>query len=262
MTMCFQFSMLNIYHAYGCHLKGKAIIHRVVCYSVGPLYINNMQPSFNSLFLKKHTVYKIILIIYLGLHCCALPVIINSFFLFSHVLIWFPMFPMFQWCPQNIYITSPSSSILILWHAISIPQRWNGMGSMLPILIGAKGLFHLVNLFKGGMMFSLCICMNGWIFLLGLSPLFLNVKLFFLNILLLDFHGLLLPTFLIVLLFLVFLPLCFGHELKLCKFVQQIQSSKINLQTAKSTFGLSWQRFKNITMPTNKFLNAFNFNCP
>jgi hypothetical protein len=113
------------------------------------------------------------------------------------------------------------------------------MGSMLPILIGAKGLFHLVNLFKGGMMFSLCICMNGWIFLLGLSPLFLNVKLFFLNILLLDFHGLLLPTFLIVLLFLVFLPLCFGHELKLCKFVQQIQSSKINLQTAKSTFGLS-----------------------
>ncbi len=56
MTMCFQFSMLNIYHAYGCHLKGKAITHRVVCYSVGPLYINNMQPSFNSLFLKNHSV--------------------------------------------------------------------------------------------------------------------------------------------------------------------------------------------------------------
>jgi hypothetical protein len=26
-TMCFQFNMLNIYHLYGCHLKGRAIMH-------------------------------------------------------------------------------------------------------------------------------------------------------------------------------------------------------------------------------------------
>jgi len=40
-----------------------------------------------------------------------------------------------------------------------------------------------------------------------------------------DFHGLLIPTFLSVLLLLVFPPCVFIYELNLCTFVQQIQFS-------------------------------------
>jgi hypothetical protein len=56
--------------------------------------------------------------------------------------------------------------ISIMFHidAMAIQPRWNWLSSRLPILIGAKGLFHLVNLPNGELMFSLCIRMDGWIF--------------------------------------------------------------------------------------------------
>jgi hypothetical protein len=75
---------------------------------------------------------------------------------------------LFQWCPQEISMTSPSCSILMPWYAMVIQPRWNWLSSKLPILMGAKGLFHLVNLPNGGLMFSLCIHMDGWIFLFWL----------------------------------------------------------------------------------------------
>jgi hypothetical protein len=31
-TMCFQFIMLNFYHPYGCHLKGRAIMRPAACH--------------------------------------------------------------------------------------------------------------------------------------------------------------------------------------------------------------------------------------
>jgi hypothetical protein len=33
-TMRFQFSLLNIYHHYGCHLKGRAIMQRAACLDI------------------------------------------------------------------------------------------------------------------------------------------------------------------------------------------------------------------------------------
>jgi hypothetical protein len=32
--MRFQFSLLNIYHHYGCHLKGRAIMQRAACLDI------------------------------------------------------------------------------------------------------------------------------------------------------------------------------------------------------------------------------------
>ncbi len=83
----------------------------------------------------------------------------------------------FQWCHQKHFMTSPSCSILMPWHAMGIHPRWNGLGSKLPILMGVKGIFHLVNLTNSGLMFSLSICMDGWIFWIQLFPFFLNVML-------------------------------------------------------------------------------------
>ncbi len=71
---------------------------------------------------------------------------------------------LFQWFPQKNSMTSPSCSILMPWYAMAIQSRWNWLSSRLPILMGAKGLFHLVNLPNGELMFSLCIRMDGWIF--------------------------------------------------------------------------------------------------
>jgi len=124
---------------------------------------------------------------------------------------------LFQWCPQKNHMTSPSCSILMPWYVMAIQPRWNWLSSRLPILMGAKGLFHLVNLPNGGLMFSLCIRMDGWIFDFGCAKI---PKFCFF-----DFHGLLVPTFLNVLLLLVFSLCVFTYELNLCIFVRQTQSS-------------------------------------
>ncbi len=108
----------------------------------------------------------------------------------------------------------------------------------------------------------------GWVdILIRVVSIFLKCNVVFPNIRLLDFHGLLLPMILIVLLLLVFLPLCFGHELNLCKIclansILHFFDPKTTYKHPKSTFGLFQQRFKNITMPTNKLNFFFNFNCP
>jgi hypothetical protein len=70
---------------------------------------------------------------------------------------------------------------------MAIQPRWNWLSSRLPIIMGEKGLFHLVNLANGGLMFSLCICMDGWIFDFDCA----KIPKFYLF----DFHGLLVPTF-------------------------------------------------------------------
>jgi len=66
----------------------------------------------------------------------------------------------FQWCLQKNSMKSPSCSILMPWYAMAIQLRWNGLNLRLPILMGVKGIFHLVNLPNGGLMFFLCICMD------------------------------------------------------------------------------------------------------
>ncbi len=94
---------------------------------------------------------------------------------------------LFWCCPQKNSMTSPSCSILMPWYAMAIQPRWNWLSSRLPIIMGEKGLFHLVNLANGGLMFSLCICMDGWIFDFDCA----KIPKFYLF----DFHGLLVPTF-------------------------------------------------------------------
>lgn len=37
-TMCFEFILLNIYHLYECHLKGRAIMHQAMCF-LSDMYI-------------------------------------------------------------------------------------------------------------------------------------------------------------------------------------------------------------------------------
>jgi hypothetical protein len=122
----------------------------------------------------------------------------------------------FQWRFQKNSMKSPSSSILMPWYAMAIQLRWNGLNLRLPILMGVKGVFHLINLPNGGLMFFLCICMDE------LRYFDSSCVVFFLQFHFLDFHGLLLLALLNVMLLLVFFLCVFIHELNLYTFVWHI----------------------------------------
>jgi hypothetical protein len=81
---------------------------------------------------------------------------------------------------------------------MAIQLRWNGLSSRLPILMGVKGIFHLVNLPNGGLMFFLCIHMDE------LRYFDSSCVVFFPKFYFLDFHGLLFLALLNVMLLLVF----------------------------------------------------------
>jgi len=80
-----------------------------------------------------------------------------------------------------------------------------------------------------------------------------------------DFYGLLVPTFLSVLLLLVFFLCVFTYELNFCTFVQQIQSSISWIQNQLTPKFSIWTFLTMITnklMLTNNIQKGSNSKCP